>query len=39
VDFADVVLFFDQMDWIGANEPTGIADFNRNGRIDFDDVV
>lgn len=39
IDFDDVVLFFDQMDWISANEPSGIVDFNGNGRVDFDDVV
>ncbi len=38
-DFADVVLFFNQMTWITANEPTGCFDFNTNGRIDFADVV
>ncbi|MGD9936721.1 MAG: NosD domain-containing protein [Methanoregulaceae archaeon] len=38
-DFADVVLFFNQLDWIAANEPVEAFDFNRNGRIDFADVV
>ena len=38
-DFADVVLFFNQMTWIAANEPAGTFDFNENGRIDFADVV
>ena len=38
-DFADVVLFFNQMDWISANEPVAAFDFNQNGRIDFADVV
>ncbi len=38
-DFADVVLFFNSMTWIAANEPTGALDFNANGRIDFADVV
>jgi sugar lactone lactonase YvrE len=38
-DFADVVLFFNQMTWIAANEPIGCFDFNNNGRIDFADVV
>jgi PKD repeat protein len=38
-DYADVVLFFKQMDWIGTNEPAGIVDFNGNGRIDFADVI
>jgi PKD repeat protein len=39
VDYADIVLFFRQIDWIGANEPAGIVDFNGNGRIDFADIV
>jgi PKD repeat protein len=38
-DFADVVLYFDRMDWIAANEPVGLFDCNGNGRIDFADVV
>jgi PKD repeat protein len=38
-DFADVVLYFDQMGWIGANEPPGCFDYNDNGRIDFADVA
>ena len=38
-DFADVVLYFNQMGWIAANEPVPLFDFNRNGRIDFADVV
>lgn len=38
-DFNDVVLYFNQIDWIGNNEPKVAFDFNRNGRIDFGDVV
>jgi len=38
-DFADVVLYFNQMTWIAANEPLAAFDFNGNGRIDFADVV
>ena len=38
-DFADVVLFFNQMGWIAANEPVAAFDCNDNGRIDFADVV
>ncbi len=38
-DFADVVLFFGQMDWIAANEPVEYFDYNCNGRVDFADVV
>lgn len=39
VDFADVVLFFEQMDWIAANEPVTAFDMNGNRRIDFNDIV
>jgi PKD repeat protein len=38
-DFADVVLYFNQMAWIAANEPVAAFDYNGNGRIDFSDVV
>lgn len=38
-DFADVVLFFNQVEWCGATEPVEAFDWNRNGRIDFADVV
>ncbi len=38
-DFADVVLFFNQLDWCGENEPIEAFDLNRNGRVDFADVV
>jgi len=38
-DFADVVLYFNQMTWIGENEPLAGFDFNANGRIDFADAV
>ena len=38
-DFADVVLFFNQMVWIAGNAPVSLFDFNTNGRIDFADVV
>ena len=38
-DFADVVLYFNQMAWIAANEPLTAFDYNDNGRIDFADVV
>jgi PKD repeat protein len=39
LDFADVVLYFDYLDWIAANEPLAAFDLNGNGRIDFADVV
>ncbi len=38
-DFADVVLFFNQIAWIAANEPVSAFDYNGNGRIDFEDVA
>ena len=39
LDFADVVLYFNQMSWISANEPIPAFDLNANGRIDFADIV
>ena len=38
-DFADVVLYFNQMTWIADHEPLEAFDYNGNGRIDFADVV
>ena len=38
-DFADVVLYFNQMTWIADHEPVALFDYNGNGRIDFADVV
>jgi PKD repeat protein len=38
-DFNDLVLYFNQMEWIQANEPVSLFDFNHNGIIDFNDVV
>ena len=38
-DFNDVVLMFNQMQWIAVNEPVSAFDFNGNGRIDFNDIV
>ncbi|MDI6876038.1 MAG: PKD domain-containing protein [Methanomicrobiales archaeon] len=38
-DFNDVVIFFNNIEWIRDNEPVQYFDFNGNGRIDFDDVV
>ncbi len=39
VDFADVTLFFAELEWCATNEPVAILDFNGNGRLDFADVV
>lgn len=38
-DFADIILYFNQMDWIAANEPIEAFDYNHNGTIDFADVT
>jgi len=38
-DFADVVLYFNQMSWIAVYEPVEGFDCNGNGCIDFADVV
>jgi PKD repeat protein len=38
-DFADVVLFFEQLDWIVAHEPLAAFDYNGNGRVEFADIV
>ena len=38
-DLADIVLSFDQMTWIAANEPVSTFDYNAYGCIDFADVV
>jgi subtilisin family serine protease len=38
-DFNDVVIMFNQMQWIAVNEPVSAFDFNGNGRIDFNDIV
>jgi lysophospholipase L1-like esterase len=37
-DFADVVLFFNRLDWCAGHAPWAF-DFNGNGRIDFADVT
>jgi PKD repeat protein len=38
-DVGDVVLFIDNIVWVGANEPIAAFDFNGNGRIDVGDVI
>ena len=38
-DFADVVLYFNQMAWISVHEPVAAFDYTGNGRVDFADVV
>lgn len=38
-DFADIIIYFNQMSWVTANEPVSAFDNNRNGGIDFADVI
>ncbi len=38
-DFGDVALFFNQLAWIAEQAPVSLFDYNKNGRIDFADVV
>jgi eukaryotic-like serine/threonine-protein kinase len=37
--FADVVMFFKNIDWIADNEAVSAFDFNGNGEIGFQDLV
>ena len=39
IDFDDVVLYFEYLEWIEDNEPNACFDFNGNGWTDFDDLV
>jgi PKD repeat protein len=38
-DFADVILYFQNMDWMRENQPQGSFDYNGNGLIDFNDLI
>lgn len=38
IDFDDVILYFNYLEWIETNEPIVPFDYNNNGRIDFDDL-
>lgn len=38
-DFADVIIYFKNMDFIRKNQPTVCFDFNENGNIDFADMI
>ena len=38
LEFADLALFFEHMDWVTENQPIALFDFNKNGRIDFGDL-
>jgi PKD repeat protein len=41
LDYDDVVIYYDNMQWIRDQPDVGIEpyDYNGNGRIDYDDVV
>ena len=39
ITFFDVLLYFDNMDWIQDNEPISLFDYNHNGHIDFNDLI
>ena len=39
LDFDDVVVYYDNMDWIEENASIAFFDYNKNGLIDFDDIV
>ena len=39
VNFSDVSLYFNNFEWIQNNEPVALFDYNKNGIIDFGDVV
>ncbi len=39
IDFNDVVLYFNYLEWMQANEPVSLFDYNNNGRIDFNDLI
>jgi PKD repeat protein len=39
VDFDDVVGYWKNLEWIGAQTMAPLFDFNGNGEIDFNDVV
>jgi PKD repeat protein len=38
-DFADVIIYFTNMDWIEEQEPRGCFDYNGNNYIDFADLI
>jgi len=39
MDFNDIMAYYDNMDWIVANNLTTYFDYNGNKQIEFDDVV
>lgn len=38
-DFDDIIAYYNNMDWIRSHQPFRLFDYNRNGAIDYDDVV
>lgn len=38
ITLADVYLYFHYIEWIEANEPISLFDYNNNGQIDFNDL-
>ncbi|WP_048145132.1 dockerin type I domain-containing protein [Methanosphaerula palustris] len=39
VDFNDMVLYFNQLNWIAENEPLVAFDQSEDNRVDFNDMV
>ncbi len=39
IDYDDVVLYFNYLEWIQTNEPIAPFDYNNNGHIDFNDLI
>ncbi len=39
IDFADVVKYFQNMQWIRDNQYWPFFDYNNNGLIDFADLI
>ncbi len=39
IDFNDIVLFFNYLEWIPGNQPVQYFDYNGNKRIDFNDLI
>ena len=39
IEYQDVVVYFQNFEWIQSNEPLGLFDYNKNGMIDYADIV
>jgi PKD repeat protein len=39
VSYTDTTLYFQNWHWIESNEPVALFDFDRNGAIDFGDII